>query len=50
MPQVYLFAVLAGKECRYLHATRDTKEEACQLCYDLNEQLWGSRFHVVEDE
>ena len=51
MPQVYLIAVIAGKECRYLHGTRETEDEAAQLCHDLNEDLWGSRYHVImEDE
>jgi len=57
MPQVYLFATLTQQEgkqpliiIRYLHATRETKEEADALCQDLNKMMTGAEFGVVGDE
>lgn len=53
--QVYLFVTLSQtgavmQDIRYLHGTRDTKEEADDLCSDLNKLLVNARYCVVEDE
>jgi len=52
--QVYLFATITGQgtshTIRYLHGTRDTQEEAVELCDALNDRIADSEYRVVEDE
>ncbi len=51
--EVHLFATLSKtgavmENIRYLHATRDNKNEADELCKDLNSAIVNIGYRVVE--